>query len=115
MLARRLRFSEAMRVALTRARARTAVCSRAPTQRRRRRMQQTLRDRRPRVPVAFAAALAAAAVLIASPPARACDLCAIYTGSLMQQDKTGVMLGVAEQYTDFASIREDNQSVPNEA
>ena len=46
------------------------------------------------VPV-FAAVLAVFALAV---PARACDLCAIYTGTMMQQEKTGPWLGIAEQY-----------------
>lgn len=54
------------------------------------------------------------ATLGATPlPSAACDVCAIYTGTMMQQDKTGVWLGVAEQYSDFGSIRRDGDHVPN--
>jgi hypothetical protein len=53
------------------------------------------------------------ATLVAPPHAAACDLCAIYTGSLMQQEKTGLQLGVAEQYTDFGSVREDGHAAKN--
>ncbi|HEY2775712.1 MAG TPA: hypothetical protein VGK20_16850 [Candidatus Binatia bacterium] len=62
--------------------------------------------------------LAAAALLafaLAPSRARACDLCSIYTGSLMQQEKTGFALAVAEQYGDFASIRQDGHSRSNPA
>jgi len=53
------------------------------------------------------------ALATAAAPARACDLCAIYTGSLMRQDKTGLMLGASEQFTYFDDIRQDDHSVPN--
>jgi hypothetical protein len=46
-------------------------------------------------------------------PAQACDLCAIYTGSLMRQDKTGFFIGASEQFSYFGGIREDDHSVPN--
>ena len=49
----------------------------------------------------------------APPRATACDLCSIYTGSLRQADKTGVLVGVAEQYSQFGTIREDGEKVPN--
>jgi hypothetical protein len=55
----------------------------------------------------------AVSTLFAPIGAEACDLCAIYTGSLMQQEKTGPQLGIAEQYTDFGSVREDGHSAPN--
>ncbi|HXC52722.1 MAG TPA: hypothetical protein VN634_17695 [Candidatus Limnocylindrales bacterium] len=65
---------------------------------------------------AFAQSLFALAAILASPlPARACDLCSIYTGSLLQQHKTGLLLGVAEQYTLFGTVRVDGKKVPNEA
>jgi hypothetical protein len=55
-----------------------------------------------------------AASLAAPPRAGACDLCAIYTGSLLQQEKTGLFLGIAEQYSDFDNVHEDgSHEVPN--
>ena len=53
------------------------------------------------------------AFLCVSHPAAACDLCAIYTGSLMQQDKTGLWLAIGEQYTNFNTIRVDGDKVAN--
>src|SRR5215207_5860017 len=52
-------------------------------------------------------------LLVAPRAAWSCDLCAIYTGSLLQESKTGPQLGIAEQITDFGSIREDGHSVAN--
>jgi hypothetical protein len=58
--------------------------------------------------------LAAMVIALAqAPPARACDLCAIYTGSLMRQEKTGLYVAASEQFTSFGTIREDRRSVPN--
>jgi hypothetical protein len=58
--------------------------------------------------------LAATVIALAqAPPAAACDLCAIYTGSLMRQEKTGLYLAASEQFTNFGTIREDRRSVPN--
>jgi hypothetical protein len=58
--------------------------------------------------------LAATTVALAqAPPAAACDLCAIYTGSLMRQEKTGFYIAVSEQFTSFGTIRQDRRSVPN--
>jgi hypothetical protein len=56
---------------------------------------------------------AAVTALAQAPPARACDLCAIYTGSLMRQEKTGLYLAASEQFTSFGTIRQDRRSVPN--
>jgi len=68
---------------------------------------------RPCPALRLAALTAGAAVFLAALPARACDLCAIYTGSLMQQDKTGFLIGVAEQYSDFASVRQNGVELRN--
>lgn len=46
-------------------------------------------------------------------PARACDLCAIYTGTMMQQQRTGPWLGIAEQYSDFGTIKSGEDNVAN--
>ena len=54
-----------------------------------------------------------AMLAVPAPQAAACDICAIYTGSLMQQDKTGFWLGLGQQYSDFGSVRTDDRSVPN--
>lgn len=47
-------------------------------------------------------------------PARradACDLCAIYTATEVQQSRTGPSLGVAEQFTYFGTTRDDGHTV----
>lgn len=46
-------------------------------------------------------------------PASACDICAIYTGTVMQQEKTGPWLSVAEQYSDFGTILTDGEHTAN--
>jgi len=53
------------------------------------------------------------ALATAATPAHSCDICAIYTGSLMQQGKTGLILGASEQFTNFDSIRVDDHNAPN--
>lgn len=58
------------------------------------------------------AAFAAVSFLLPA-PAGACDLCAIYTGTMMQQEKVGPWLGVAEQYSDFGTIKMGNDDVAN--
>ncbi|HYC57510.1 MAG TPA: hypothetical protein VEL28_21440 [Candidatus Binatia bacterium] len=62
---------------------------------------------------AAAAALLCGPVPMHAPPASACDLCAIYTGTIMQEDKTGFFLGAAEQYTSFGTLRLDGEKAPN--
>lgn len=61
------------------------------------------------VPV-FAVVLAVFALRV---PASACDLCAIYTGTMMQQEKTGPWLGIAEQFSDFGTIKSGEENLPN--
>lgn len=67
----------------------------------------------PRGRFRLASALAATALFASATASGACDICAIYTGTLMQQEKTGFFTGIAEQYTDFGTIRTDGVSVPN--
>ncbi len=45
--------------------------------------------------------------------ARACDVCAIYTATEQREARTGWRLGVAEQYSHFATWRRDGDEVPN--
>jgi hypothetical protein len=60
------------------------------------------------------AGLALAALRAADvPPAAACDVCAVYTASEMRELRTGFHLGVAEQLTRFATIRDDGHEVAN--
>ncbi|MFN8546280.1 MAG: hypothetical protein U0807_19050 [Candidatus Binatia bacterium] len=59
--------------------------------------------------LAFAAALAAVA------PALACDVCAIYTATAQREGRTGLRLGVAEQYTHFGTLQQDGEEVDNPA
>jgi hypothetical protein len=59
-------------------------------------------------------ALVAAALFFAPLPSFAsCDLCAIYTGTLMQQRKVGPWLGVFEQYSNFGTIKMGRDNVAN--
>jgi hypothetical protein len=54
------------------------------------------------------------AVLVVASRARqadACDLCAIYTATEVQQSRTGLRLGVAEQFTYFGTTRDDGHVV----
>jgi len=54
------------------------------------------------------------AVLVAS-AARACDLCAIYSATEQRESRTGVYTGVAEQYSDYETLQQQGEEVPNPA
>jgi len=66
-----------------------------------------------------ALALAATAVLmpicnpIAIAPAQACDVCAIYNATTLQETRKGLSLGIAEQFTHFATLRDSGSKVAN--
>lgn len=46
---------------------------------------------------------------------RACDVCAIYTATEMRESRTGVLAGVAEQFTIYGTLQENGHAVPNPA
>lgn len=48
-------------------------------------------------------------------PARACDLCAVYTATELRESTPGFRLGVAEQYSHFGILKRDGHEVPNDA
>jgi hypothetical protein len=56
-------------------------------------------------------ALATSLALAVLGPAAACDICAIYTATELREGETGLRLGVAEQYSDFATELRDGQEV----
>jgi hypothetical protein len=58
--------------------------------------------------------LAALAAGVA-PPARACDVCAVYTATELRERRTGFRLGVAEQITSFTTLQRDGEEVDNTA
>lgn len=45
--------------------------------------------------------------------APACDMCAVYTATGAQVTRTGLRIGVAEQYTRFGTLQEGGGAVPN--
>lgn len=60
------------------------------------------------------AALAALLLFLGSPGVSfGCDICAIYAATELQATRTGLRLGVAQQYTRFATLRDDGDKVPN--
>jgi hypothetical protein len=46
-------------------------------------------------------------------PAAACDLCAIYTGTTMQEVLPGFSLSIAQQYTSFDTLQLDGDEIDN--
>jgi hypothetical protein len=53
------------------------------------------------------------AVASAASAAWGCDICAVYTATELQETRTGIRAGVAEQYTRFGKLQEGGQEVPN--
>ena len=47
--------------------------------------------------------------------AAACDICAVYTATEMGESRTGFRLGLAEQYTNFDTIKRDGHEIDNVA
>jgi hypothetical protein len=66
-------------------------------------------------PAAIVGAVACVALLAAPRLAHACDLCAIYTTTEVREERTGLRLGVGEQYTYFATLKDNGKTVPNPA
>lgn len=61
-----------------------------------------------------AGAVAVGLFLVAAPSGvPACDICAVYTATEMQDTRTGLRIGVAQQYTRFATLQEDGDEVAN--
>jgi hypothetical protein len=46
--------------------------------------------------------------------AEACDLCSIYTATVMQEHKTGPWVAVSEQFTSFNTLRDGDKTLANE-
>jgi hypothetical protein len=45
--------------------------------------------------------------------AQACDICAIYSATEMQATRTGLRLGIGQQYTHFSTLQDDGDEVRN--
>jgi hypothetical protein len=71
--------------------------------------------KRGRMPVAalFGAAISLVTIPISPRPVAACDLCAVYTATIMQESGTGVWLGLAQQFTSFGTLRSGTDKVTN--
>jgi len=50
---------------------------------------------------------------LTTPSADACDLCAVYTATLMPDHKPGVWLGLNQQFTSFGTARDGTGKEPN--
>lgn len=59
------------------------------------------------------AASVCALVALAAVRGEACDLCAIYTGSLMREAKLGPYLAISEQYSNMDDVQLDGRDAPN--
>jgi hypothetical protein len=46
-------------------------------------------------------------------PASACDICAVYTAVELGRGRVGFRLGMAEQYSNFRTLKEGTDTVPN--
>lgn len=65
--------------------------------------------------VATAVCTAVLAILGAVSPAAACDICSIYSATEQRETRTGFEIGVGEQFTRFATLRNDGDKVDNPA
>src|SRR6185295_9525411 len=57
--------------------------------------------------------LSASFALASLTAAHACDLCSIYTATVMQEHKTGPWVAVSEQFTSFNTLRDGDDEIPN--
>lgn len=64
-------------------------------------------------PLAVALSTLALLTFAAARPSAACDICAIYTATDLLQGRTGLRLGFAEQYTQYATEQLDGEEVAN--
>ena len=54
-----------------------------------------------------------AGLLVGTAPARACDLCAIYTATTMQEIRRGPWLSISEQFTSFNTLELNDSEIGN--
>lgn len=64
---------------------------------------------------AASAALAVVASVLSVSLGYACDVCAIYTATEMRESRTGVLAGMAEQFTTYGTLQDNGHEVPNPA
>lgn len=58
-------------------------------------------------------AVSGLALVLTAVPGFACDICSVYTATELQESRTGVRVGIAEQYTSFASLQQSGHEAPN--
>lgn len=63
----------------------------------------------------FASVALTAISIFGAEPGAACDLCAIYTATELQETRSGFRLGIGEQYTRFNTLQRGGDEVPNPA
>ncbi|MBI3783413.1 MAG: hypothetical protein HY270_08420 [Deltaproteobacteria bacterium] len=59
------------------------------------------------------ASLGLAALILLAVPVFACDICAVYTATELQESRTGLHLGVAEQFSHFGTLQQSGHAVDN--
>lgn len=70
----------------------------------------------PRLPRAFRPALLfalTASFVYAPGPLAACDICAVYTATELQESRTGLRLGLAQQVSYFSTLQESGDEIDN--
>jgi len=67
---------------------------------------------RPGALLRFMVLLSLSAVAAVS-TASACDICAVYTATELQESRNGVRVGIAQQITSFTTLQVDGDEVPN--
>ena len=60
------------------------------------------------------AALIVTAIGLGARTSSACDLCAIYTATVMHEQKTGPWLGISEQFTSFNTLKDGDDEIDND-
>lgn len=66
-----------------------------------------------RAHAAVAALAAILAPLVSPGAARACDLCSVYTATILQESRTGAWFGMAQQFSSFGTLRDGTGKVSN--
>lgn len=63
--------------------------------------------------IALVALLVGSALAGRPRPTAACDICAVYTAVELGRGRVGFRLGAAEQYTNFRTLKQGTDTVPN--
>ena len=66
------------------------------------------------LPIRFRAlVMTAVLALVGAARVHACDVCAIYTATEQREARTGFRIGIAEQFTRFATLQDDGHKIDN--